>query len=257
MLILLHRLVHVLGPGIPGAEAADESFLRISPGQPSALERAEQWKSIEAQVDLFDRAVFKSVPRDRALGIGEIPLDLFPWRWRLQAEAGTGRAAFLAGAGEAFGSKGASNASVVQFHGVAARGCLVSLLPALALRHARNARNARASRAKRQSWAKGRNLVGTNTEETSNEPPKDKRISILGSTGSIGTQTLDICRQFPGLFQVVALAAGKNIPLLLEQVKEFKPQMIACDEPEPWRELSERDFATASFHQKKKLTKME
>lgn len=80
------------------------------------------------------------------------------------------------------------------------------------------------------SWAKGRNLVGTNTRETSNEPPKDKRIAILGSTGSIGTQTLDICRQHSGLFKPVALAAGKNIKLLLEQVAEFRPRIVACDE---------------------------
>mmetsp|Transcript_5442 Transcript_5442/g.16104 ORF Transcript_5442/g.16104 Transcript_5442/m.16104 type:complete len:493 (-) Transcript_5442:24-1502(-) len=80
------------------------------------------------------------------------------------------------------------------------------------------------------SWARGRNLVGTNTRETANVPPKNKRISILGSTGSIGTQTLDICRQHAGLFEPVALAAGKNIKVLLEQVAEFKPQMVACDE---------------------------
>eukprot|EP00435_Cladocopium_sp_Y103_P050900 s1442_g15.t1 len=86
------------------------------------------------------------------------------------------------------------------------------------------------SRVLRRSWAKGRNLVGTNTKETSNELPSDKRISILGSTGSIGTQTLDICRQFPGRFKPVALAAGRNIELLLEQIKEFQPQMVACDE---------------------------
>ena len=87
----------------------------------------------------------------------------------------------------------------------------------------------KAARVLRRSWAKGRNLVGTNTKETSNEAPDDKRISILGSTGSIGTQTLDICRQFPGRFKPVALAAGRNIELLLEQIKEFKPQMVACD----------------------------
>lgn len=80
------------------------------------------------------------------------------------------------------------------------------------------------------SWAKGRNLVGTNTRDSSNEPPKDKKISILGSTGSIGTQTLDICRKHAGLFKPVALAAGKNIKLLLEQIKEFQPDVVACDE---------------------------
>lgn len=80
------------------------------------------------------------------------------------------------------------------------------------------------------SWAEGRNLVVTNTRESSNEPPKAKNISILGSTGSIGTQTLDICRKHAGLFKPVALAAGKNIKLLLEQIEEFQPLVVACDE---------------------------
>ncbi|CAK9068697.1 unnamed protein product [Durusdinium trenchii] len=104
-----------------------------------------------------------------------------------------------------------------------------ALVPALAL-PVLAATGRRAARVGRRSWAKGRNLVGTNTKETSNALPEDKRISILGSTGSIGTQTLDICRQFPGRFKPVALAAGRNIELLLEQIKEFKPQMVACDE---------------------------
>ena len=61
------------------------------------LTRVPYWVPIfDPQPDLFDRAVFKSVPRDRALGIGEIPLDLFPWRWRLQAEAGTGSGTYRA-----------------------------------------------------------------------------------------------------------------------------------------------------------------
>jgi len=80
------------------------------------------------------------------------------------------------------------------------------------------------------SWSVGCNLVGTNTLNTSNQPPLNKKISILGSTGSIGTQTLDICRQFPGYFQPVALAGGKNIELLLKQVEEFRPELIACDD---------------------------
>jgi 1-deoxy-D-xylulose-5-phosphate reductoisomerase len=80
------------------------------------------------------------------------------------------------------------------------------------------------------SWAKGRNLVGTNTAQSTNDVPEEKAICILGSTGSIGTQTLDICRQFPGLFKPVGLAAGKNVKLLLEQVKEWKPAIVACDE---------------------------
>jgi len=80
------------------------------------------------------------------------------------------------------------------------------------------------------SSAKGRNLVSTNTRVQTNVAPEEKKISILGSTGSIGTQTLDICRQFPGLFTPVALAAGKNVKVLLEQIEEFKPKLVACDE---------------------------
>ena len=47
---------------------------------------------------------------------------------------------------------------------------------------------------------------------------KVKRISLLGSTGSIGTQTLDICRERPGQFQCVAMAAGSNLDLLSQQI---------------------------------------
>eukprot|EP00959_Pyramimonas_sp_CCMP1952_P439013 9190782-Pyramimonas_sp.AAC.1 len=45
-----------------------------------------------------------------------------------------------------------------------------------------------------------------------------KKISLLGSTGSIGTQTLDIVEEHPDKFQVVALSAGRNIELIAEQV---------------------------------------
>ncbi|KAG9449954.1 hypothetical protein H6P81_009919 [Aristolochia fimbriata] len=54
-----------------------------------------------------------------------------------------------------------------------------------------------------------------------------KPISIVGSTGSIGTQTLDIVAENPDKFRVVALAAGSNVTLLAEQVKTFKPQLVA------------------------------
>lgn len=58
-----------------------------------------------------------------------------------------------------------------------------------------------------------------------------RRIVILGSTGSIGRQTLDIVRAFPDEFQVVGLAAGNNTTLLLEQVAEFSPDYIWCSNP--------------------------
>ncbi len=50
-----------------------------------------------------------------------------------------------------------------------------------------------------------------------------KNLAILGSTGSIGQQTLDIVRSFPGRFRVVGLAGGKNTDLLAEQISEFQP----------------------------------
>jgi len=49
---------------------------------------------------------------------------------------------------------------------------------------------------------------------------------VLGSTGSIGRQTLDVVRTLPERFKVVALAAGKNMAVLAEQVKEFRPEFI-------------------------------
>jgi 1-deoxy-D-xylulose-5-phosphate reductoisomerase len=55
---------------------------------------------------------------------------------------------------------------------------------------------------------------------------KLKRLAILGSTGSIGQQTLEVVRAFPDRFQVVGLAAGQNLDLLDRQVEEFKPALI-------------------------------
>ena len=65
-----------------------------------------------------------------------------------------------------------------------------------------------------------------------------KKIAILGSTGSIGTQTLEIVRNNPDL-QVTALAAGRNVRLLEEQVREFKPSLVAV-----WDEKDAADFRT-------------
>jgi 1-deoxy-D-xylulose-5-phosphate reductoisomerase len=56
---------------------------------------------------------------------------------------------------------------------------------------------------------------------------KKKLISLLGSTGSIGTQTLDICRERPEQFGCVAMAAGTNIELLSKQIAEFKPKLVS------------------------------
>jgi 1-deoxy-D-xylulose-5-phosphate reductoisomerase len=53
-----------------------------------------------------------------------------------------------------------------------------------------------------------------------------KRLAVLGSTGSIGRQTLEIVRAFPERFRILALAAGKNTSLLGQQVSEFKPRFV-------------------------------
>ncbi|MFZ5898877.1 MAG: 1-deoxy-D-xylulose-5-phosphate reductoisomerase [Bacillota bacterium] len=56
---------------------------------------------------------------------------------------------------------------------------------------------------------------------------KKKRISILGSTGSIGRQSLDVVARHREELEVVGLAAGRNWPLLLEQAREFCPRVVA------------------------------
>jgi len=55
-----------------------------------------------------------------------------------------------------------------------------------------------------------------------------RRIALLGSTGSIGRQTLDVVRSFPEHFQVVALAARQNVELLAAQAREFAVSVCAC-----------------------------
>src|SRR6266702_2339931 len=61
-----------------------------------------------------------------------------------------------------------------------------------------------------------------------------KRIALLGSTGSIGQQTLDVVRCFPEHFRIVTLAARSNVTLLAQQAQEFQPSLVACfaDTPE-------------------------
>jgi 1-deoxy-D-xylulose-5-phosphate reductoisomerase len=53
-----------------------------------------------------------------------------------------------------------------------------------------------------------------------------KQIAVLGSTGSIGQQTLDVVRALPGHFKIVGLAAGQNLDLLARQINEFKPSFV-------------------------------
>lgn len=65
-------------------------------------------------------------------------------------------------------------------------------------------------------------------------------IAILGSTGSIGTQTLEVVRAYPEDLHVVALAAGSNVTLMEQQVREFHPQLVAMGSEETAKDLKER-----------------
>jgi len=64
-----------------------------------------------------------------------------------------------------------------------------------------------------------------------------KNISILGSTGSIGRQTLDIISMFRNNFRVIGLAAGKNIALLKEQILKFKPEIVSVQDEKSINQL--------------------
>jgi len=64
-----------------------------------------------------------------------------------------------------------------------------------------------------------------------------KPISIVGSTGSIGTQTLDIVAQYPERFRVVGLAAGRNVERLAQQIRQFQPEIAATAEESKRPEL--------------------
>ena len=65
-------------------------------------------------------------------------------------------------------------------------------------------------------------------------------ISILGSTGSIGTQTLDIVRDHNDTFKVSAITGNKNIKLLEEQAREFSPELVCVADETSAKDLKIR-----------------
>lgn len=66
-----------------------------------------------------------------------------------------------------------------------------------------------------------------------------KQIAILGSTGSIGTQTLDVVRQYPDAFNVYALTANRSIDLLIQQAIEFNPAVVCIADESLYHPLRE------------------
>jgi len=67
-----------------------------------------------------------------------------------------------------------------------------------------------------------------------------KRLSILGSTGSIGVNTLEIVKEHPTKFKVAALTAGRNLALLEEQIAQFQPEVVAVPDQANAQKLKER-----------------
>ena len=72
------------------------------------------------------------------------------------------------------------------------------------------------------------------------EEERRRGLAILGSTGSIGTQTLDVVRLFPDKFNVAVLTAGSNASLLLEQALEFKPACVVIGDSQYAPHLKEK-----------------
>ena len=69
-----------------------------------------------------------------------------------------------------------------------------------------------------------------------------KKISILGSTGSIGTQALDVVRNLPGEFKISVLAANSNVELFSKQVEEFKPDLAVLADEDAFKILKIKNF---------------
>lgn len=66
-----------------------------------------------------------------------------------------------------------------------------------------------------------------------------KKIAILGSTGSIGTQALSVIRQHPDLFEASVLTAGRNADLLISQAREFLPDSVVIADESKYRQVSD------------------
>ena len=83
-----------------------------------------------------------------------------------------------------------------------------------------------------------------------------KAISVLGSTGSIGTQTLEIVEDFPDQFRVVALSAGRNLSLLVSQIQRHRPDVVALADPALLAELKDRLMALPADTRPEPLPKL-
>ena len=74
-----------------------------------------------------------------------------------------------------------------------------------------------------------------------------KRLAILGSTGSIGQQTLEVVRSSGDRFQVIGLGAGRNLPLLERQIQEFQPRLVSIAEADLTQSLRRPEYELVSL----------
>ena len=66
-----------------------------------------------------------------------------------------------------------------------------------------------------------------------------KKLAILGSTGNVGTQILEVVDKNPGKFRIIALSANKNITLLKQQIKKYRPQFIGVADEKKRKRIRE------------------
>jgi len=74
-----------------------------------------------------------------------------------------------------------------------------------------------------------------------------RRVAVLGSTGSIGRQTLEVVRALPHRFRIIGLAAGKNTDLLAKQINEFKPRFVYYQDRTIQARLPKGDYQLLSL----------
>jgi len=76
-----------------------------------------------------------------------------------------------------------------------------------------------------------------------------KQVAVLGSTGSIGRQTLEVISVFPHRFHIIGLAAGKNTALLAEQIKEFQPRFVSYQDRKAGTRLTKAEYEFLSLEE--------
>ena len=70
-------------------------------------------------------------------------------------------------------------------------------------------------------------------------PEHKRRIALLGSTGSMGKQSLEVITQYPDLLQLEVIAANSSADLLIEQARTYKPNIVVVVQEEAWRKVKD------------------